>query len=44
LCGKESKEVKAYSPNKVVITKEYHKKKKTKKAKNAKAKEAKKIQ
>jgi hypothetical protein len=43
LCGKESKGVKAYSPNKVVITREYYKKKETEKAKEAKAKEARKI-
>jgi hypothetical protein len=44
LYGKKSKEVKAYSLNKVVVIKEYHKKKETKEAKKAKAKEARKIQ
>jgi hypothetical protein len=43
LYDKESKKVKVYFPNKVVVTKEYHKKKKTEKAKKAKAKEARKI-
>jgi hypothetical protein len=43
LCGEESKRVKAYSPNKVVVAKEYHKKKETEKAEEAKAKEARKI-
>jgi hypothetical protein len=43
LCGKESKRVKAYSPNKVVAIKEYYKKKKTEEAKKAKAKETRKI-
>jgi hypothetical protein len=44
LCSKESKGVKAYSLNKVVVVKEYHIKKKTKKAEKAKAKETRKIQ
>jgi hypothetical protein len=43
LCGKESKKVKAYSPNKVVVAKEYYKKKEIKKAEKVKAKKAKKI-
>jgi hypothetical protein len=43
LYNKKLKEVKAYSLNKVIIIKEYHKKKKTKEAKKAKAKKAKKI-
>jgi hypothetical protein len=44
LCGKKLKRLKAYSPNKVIAVKEYHKKKETEEAKNTKAKEAKKIQ
>jgi hypothetical protein len=44
LCGEELKRVKAYSLNKVVATREYHKKKKTEEAEKAKAKEARKIQ
>jgi hypothetical protein len=43
LCDKELKKVKAYSPNKIIIIKEYHKKKETKEAEKAKAKEARKI-
>jgi hypothetical protein len=43
LCGKKSKKVKAYFLNKVIVAKEYHKKKKTEKAKKAKAKKARKI-
>jgi hypothetical protein len=44
LCDKELKKVKAYSLNKVIVIKEYYKKKKTKEAKKAKAKKARKIQ
>jgi hypothetical protein len=44
LCGKKLKKIKAYSPNKVIVTRKYHKKKETKKAKEAKAKKARKIQ
>jgi hypothetical protein len=44
LCGKESKKVKAYSLNKVVAAREYHKKKETEEAEKAKAKKARKIQ
>jgi hypothetical protein len=44
LCGEESKGVEAYSPNKVVAAREYHKKKETEEAEEAKAKEARKIQ
>jgi hypothetical protein len=43
LCDKKLKKVKVYSPNKVVVTKEYHKKKKIKEAKKAKAKKTRKI-
>jgi hypothetical protein len=43
LCGEKSKEVKAYSLNKVVAIKKYYKKKETKEAKEAKAKETRKI-
>jgi hypothetical protein len=44
LCGKESKKVKTYFPNKVIATKEYYIKKETKEAEKAKAKKARKIQ
>jgi hypothetical protein len=43
LCGKELKKVKVYSLNKVIIVKEYYKKKETKEAKEAKAKKTRKI-
>jgi hypothetical protein len=43
LCSKKSKKVKIYSLNKVIVIREYYKKKKTKKAKEAKAKKARKI-
>jgi hypothetical protein len=43
LCSKELKGVKAYFPNKVVVIREYYKKKETEKAKEAKAKETRKI-
>jgi hypothetical protein len=43
LCGEELKKVKVYSSNKVVVIREYYKKKKTEEAKEAKAKEARKI-
>jgi hypothetical protein len=43
LCDKELKKVKTYSLNKVVIVREYYKKKETKKTEKAKAKKARKI-
>jgi hypothetical protein len=43
LCNKEFKRVKAYFLNKVVVIKEYYKKKETEKAEDVKAKKAKKV-
>jgi hypothetical protein len=43
LCGEESKGVEAYSSNKVVAVREYHKKKETEEAEEAKTKKARKI-